>query len=137
MTWRWHSYEQMERHLEAHGRMRRFLRLADCLLATALDQAAHTALLGLARHLTRRRESLAPAAPATSAATPELAPLDVAALLRAAGGEEAVDAMLRSGSKVGKRRVVIPNIKHVKLAAQNAQAKAVMSITRNERRHLR
>ena len=45
--------------------------------------------------------------------------------------------MLRSGSRVGKRRVVIPNIKHVKLAAQNAEAKAVMSITRNERRHLR
>ena len=48
-----------------------------------------------------------------------------------------MDAMLRSGSRVGKRRVVIPNIKHVKLAAQNAEAKAVMSITRNERRHLR
>ena len=48
-----------------------------------------------------------------------------------------MDAMLRSGSKVGKRRVVIPNIKHVKLAAQNAEAKAIISISRNERRHLR
>jgi hypothetical protein len=56
-------------------------------------------------------------------------------MLRPAGGEEAVDAMLRTGNKVGKRRVVIPNIKHVKLAAQHAEAKAVMP-TRNERRHL-
>ena len=134
MTWQWHSYEQMESHLEAHGRMRRFLRLADCLLATALDQAALTALLGLASNLTRRRASLAPAAPATSAML-ELAPLDVIALLRPGGGEEAVDAMLRTGNKSGKRRVIIPNIKHVKLAAQNAEAKIVMP-TRHERRHL-
>ena len=45
------SYEQMERQLHVHERMRRFVRVADFLIATALD---HAALSALARNRHRR-----------------------------------------------------------------------------------